>query len=119
MDKLKEEVQEIIDNHAQGYDDGAEGFISDLSQGGCQSGLVGELVYYSDTLPFYEKHREAIGELLQEKMEEVGFYDPSTILREWDKSDPLVLETQNKNLLAWFAFEETAYAIARDNYIYV
>ena len=32
-----------------------------------------------------------------------------------DSDDPLALETQNQNLLAWFAFEETAFQLARVN----
>ena len=28
-----------------------------------------------------------------------------------DKEDPLIMEYSNKNLLAWFGFEETAYRI--------
>jgi hypothetical protein len=30
----------------------------------------------------------------------------------WDKNDPLALDTQNQNLLAWFGFEEMAFKLA-------
>jgi hypothetical protein len=30
----------------------------------------------------------------------------------WDDNDPLILDTGNQTLIAWFAFEETAWQLA-------
>jgi hypothetical protein len=113
MNTLKDDVTKIMEEHGQNYDDGVYGFMLDLSHGGCASGLVGELVYYEDTIAFYQNHKEDINALLVETLEETGMTVPADLFGEkWDKSDPLAMDTQNQNLLAWFAFEETADALA-------
>ena len=75
---------------------------------GCQSGTVGFLIYYSDTVRFYRRYREEIDTLLYEEMEDIGLYSPAELFgNKWDKEDPLGREDYNQNLLAWFGFEET------------
>jgi hypothetical protein len=84
------------------------GFMSDLNQGGCQSGMISELIYYSDTVKFYKKYQEEINTLLAETIEEIR-NNPSDVFGDkWDKTDPLAVEEGNQNLLAWFVFEEIA-----------
>jgi hypothetical protein len=107
--KLEKEVQRIINHHIEkGYP--LESFMKDLQQGGCASGVVGEMVYYHDTLKFYNRHKVEINQILSDAMEEVG--ESSVVLffseEKWDANDPLALETQNQNLLVWWAFEYTA-----------
>ena len=80
----------------------------DVLYHGCQSGIVGELIYYSDTVRFYKQYRDEINELLYNTMSETGLYAPSDLFGEkWDKEDPLAQDIYNQNLLAWFGFEET------------
>ena len=75
---------------------------------GCQSGVVGELIYYSDTVRFYKQYRQEINALLYGTMSETGLYAPSELFGDkWDKEDPLAQDDYNQNLLAWFGFEET------------
>ena len=52
--KLEKAVQAVINRHADDYETGAIGFLDDLMHGGCQSGMVGGLIYYSDTLKYYK-----------------------------------------------------------------
>ena len=86
--------------------------FSDVLKHGCQSGIVTSLIYYSDTYKFYDEHKEEINALLYDLMAETGLYNPSELFGDkWDREDPLALDV-NKNLLAWFAFEETLHAIA-------
>lgn len=86
-----------------------ESVFSDLFQGGCQSGMVGHLIYYKDTLAFYRKHRAEIDALLSDVMQDLGVDSPAGLFGDkWDKSDPFARDTQNRNLLAWFGFEEAA-----------
>jgi hypothetical protein len=111
--KLERAAQKIINNHAADYDNGVEGFMRDLNYGGCQSGMVGELVYYHDTLKFYKTHKTEINGILKESMSESGIKDPSDMFGDkWDSDDPLALDTMNQNLLAWFGFEVTAQNLA-------
>ena len=82
--------------------------FTDVLYHGCQSGIVGELIYYSDTVRFYKQYRDEINELLYNTMSETGLYAPSDLFGEkWDKEDPLAQDIYNQNLLAWFGFEET------------
>lgn len=89
------------------YDDKVYIF-TDVLYHGCQSGIVGELIYYEDTVRFYKQYREEINELLYDTMSGTGLYAPSDLFGEkWDQEDPLAQDIYNQNLLAWFGFEET------------
>ena len=92
-------------------DDDAQGMYDDLQQGGCQSGVVGELIYYSDTVPFYLKHQKEIDALLYELCSDTGCAPWELFKDKWDDEDPLAREYLNQNLLAWFGFEETAFRL--------
>ena len=82
--------------------------FTDVLYHGCQSGIVGELIYYSDTVRFYKQYRSEISELLYDTMNGTGLYAPSDLFGDkWDKEDPLAQDDFNQNLLAWFGFEET------------
>lgn len=89
------------------YDDKTNIF-KDVLHYGCQSGMVGFLIYYSDTVRFYKQYRDEIDNLLYEEMEGCGFDSPTDLFgSKWDKEDPLGRDCYNQNLLAWFGFEET------------
>lgn len=45
------------------YDD-KKYIFTDVLHYGCQSGVVGELIYYSDTVRFYKQYRQEINALL-------------------------------------------------------
>lgn len=75
-------------------------FITDLLQHGCISGMVGSLIYYTDTRKFYDRHYHEIEELRYELEEEFG--------------EPLKPEGDLKNWYAWLAFEETARQLANE-----
>lgn len=82
--------------------------FTDVLDYGCQSGVVGELIYYCDTVRFYKQYKGEINELLYQSMQETGLYSPSELFGDkWDKVDPLANDDFNQNLLAWFGFEET------------
>jgi hypothetical protein len=115
--KLEKAVQAEINSHAEDYNEsGAKGFLEDLAQGGCSSGMVGSLIYYKDTIPFYKKHKSEINAMLKEALSETGLKSPAELFGDkWDAEDIFAEETQNQNLLAWFGFEETARKLANDN----
>ena len=82
--------------------------FTDVLNHGCQSGIVSELIYYTDTVRFYKQYKEEINGLLYDAMNGTGLYSPSELFgSKWDKEDPLAQDTYNQNLLAWFGFEET------------
>lgn len=104
---LERNVAKWAKSLAPDYNSGIEGVFKDLFYGGCQSGMVGHLIYYCDTIKFFKKHRREISAILAEYIED-GVLESMADLNGWDKEDPLALDTNNQNLLAWFGFEEAA-----------
>lgn len=81
--------------------------MEDLQKHDCQSGMIGSLIYYSDTENFYNKYKEEISSLANEIIESTGYNSLFDLIPNLNKEDQLMLESHNKNILAWFGFEET------------
>ena len=79
-------------------------FLQDLANHGCVSGMVGPLVYYTDTHAFYDKNYAEIEWLREEYEDQIG--------------EPLAIKGDLKNFLAWFAFETIANRIACEHDLY-
>lgn len=100
MSKLLNEVKEILEDMIEdNYN--MESVINDLNQGGCQSGFISELIYYTDTEAFYKRHEDEIEDLLNE----MGFEPNSVCNGEFSL-------TQYTNNAAWIAFEITAQQVS-------
>ena len=112
---LEQAVLQWFNEKGEDYEDGWRGACRDLEMGGCQSGIVSDLVYYADTVAFYEKHRKEINRLLGEAIEDNGWPVHMLFGNKWNNLDPLAQEEENQNLLAWFGFEETAHNLASEN----
>ena len=111
--KLKRDVISILKSKAKDYSNDYKSLLKDILYNGLQSGIISELVYYSDTLKWYNKHKSDIKNMLREAMMNYGTNNPADLFgRNWDQDDPFIEDTHNKNLLAWFSFEETAREIA-------
>ena len=85
--------------HALHHDD-TKVFFSDLLNYGCVTGMVGSLIYYSDTHAFFDTHYDHIQEALQEY--------------EANHGEPFKIKGDLKNSLAWFAFEYSAYKLTSE-----
>ena len=99
--------QHVIDYMLDEYstDEGLITYVNDLLTHGCISGMVGDLIYYKDTVAFYDEYEEYIEDLLDEFKENYGYKSrPEAIMYLNGSAENI---TQEKNLLAWFAFEET------------
>lgn len=113
-DSLVESVTNYILDKFDEYDDPKQ-IVLEVLEHGCVSGIVGELVYYSDTTAYYAKNRDAINHLLYEQMEEFGDHNLEEFFCgavKWDPEDPLALDYYNQNILAWFGFETTMRNVA-------
>lgn len=118
--KLEKYVQTSCNSRAADYDNGVKGFLDDLFYGGCQSGIIDELIYYSDTVKFYKQYKSEINAMLKDTLDECGFTSPVELFGcKWDTDDIFAEEQHNQNLLAWFGFEETARMLADRNGIEV
>ena len=84
---LKDEVIDIILNHINDYENSIT-FLEEVLQYGCSSGMIGELIYYSDTKDFFIKHMEEIFEIYNNVKDNLS---PNFEV--------------NANNLSWLAFE--------------
>ncbi len=108
--QLKKQLQAIIDQDPYGIKaavaqeilqhEEIENFITDVLNHGCISGIVGSMIYYTDTRKFYDRHYHEIEELREAYDDETGI--------------PLQPEGDLKNWYAWYAFEETTRRIAEE-----
>ena len=109
--KLTRYVCNYVIDEWHDYDDKTNIF-KDVLHYGCVSGMVSQLVWYSQTTAFYKKYRDEINSLLSECMQSMGCYSFTDVFGDkFDIEDPLITETHNQNLLAWFGFEETLRSI--------
>jgi len=69
-------------------------FFSDLSRFGCVSGMISNLIYYTDSHEFFDTHYDQIEELRREFEDNTGIQ--------------INIKGDLKNDFAWFAFEITA-----------
>ena len=92
------------------------GYIKDTLNHGCVSGNVGMLIYYYDTVQFYNDHKKEISALLYKMLENTGLSTVELFGDKFDSEDPLCLEQHNQNLLSWFAYEETARNLLNEEY---
>lgn len=109
---LQECVRRWINSMTRDGYESVEDVLNDLIQGGCQSGIVGSLIYYTDTVKFFKKYLPYINELLKETIDSTGLSPQELFGDKFDPDDPLVQDTFNQNLLAWFGFEESAQILA-------
>lgn len=104
--KLKKDVIAILKRKVADYDGNYQSLFNDIMRAGLQSGIIGELIYYSDTIKWFKKHNAEISKMLREMMYEYGVDSPAELFgNKWDKSDPFASDTENQNLLAWYSFE--------------
>jgi len=79
-----------------GDDKAVRSVISDINEHGCVSGIISELIYYTDTHKFYDKYYEDIENLVSE-------WESNTGERVMPKSGE-----DRKNFYAWFGYEQQA-----------
>lgn len=110
--KLERAVARWLRSEAKDREDGIAGVLADLMHGGCQSGMVGDLIYTRDCVKFYKRHADDIDVLLRDICSDCDTTPGKLFARAgWDDSDPLARTPSNQNILAWFGFEEAARAL--------
>lgn len=87
-------------------------FITELLNHGCISGLVSELIYYSDTTKFYARFKSEIFDLADEQAKEIGYTSAMELIANLRGAKDCNCIDQLENLLSWYGFEETARNIA-------
>ncbi|HCL4447270.1 TPA: hypothetical protein N2D16_002875 [Clostridium botulinum] len=89
----------ITDLLSQGDAEEIITYMKDVIKHGCISGMVGNLIYYTDTEKFFKKHFNDIFDLYNQYVEEIG------------ENPKLEL---NANNLAWFAYENICYNLLNE-----
>jgi len=72
------------------------------------SGIVSSLIYSDDITKFYQRYKKQISELLYEILDGTDLSIDKLFVDKWDSTDPLALDYNNQELLAWFAYQEIA-----------
>ena len=108
--KLEAKVKEMILDQAEG--DEVKGWLEDLAQNGCVSGMVSGLIYYNETGKFHDEFEDEIWDLADEMSKEMGNKNILEFIGGLNGAEDIGSMDQLKNLLAWFAFEETARKLA-------
>lgn len=107
LNRLEKAVVEDINSQ-----DEPETYLKDVLQGGCISGTVSCLIYYTDTLAWFKKYRKEIEDLVTQYENDFG--QPIDTLNGWDKEDRWARDTTNQNILAWFSYESICSDIANE-----
>ena len=87
--------------------------ITDVATHGCSGGTISELIYYNDTVQFYDDHEDEIWDELSNMADDLGETIPFMISNFRgckNVSDPKTF----KNLLAWWICEHIATKISDD-----
>lgn len=100
----KEVIEDVIDNLEEETKEGLHNRLDEISSHGCASGIVSSMIYYSDTIAFFERHKYVINDMIAEFIRDTGL-SMSELFKKFDNDDPLCLESNNQNLLAWWSYE--------------
>ena len=112
QDRLKDAVVDVYLNH---YGEDVDLLMTDVVTYGLSGGTLGEFIYYTDTIEFFNKYENEITNLLKETLDAYGMSSPQELFGEkWDNEDFFCKEKFNKNLLCWFAVEETTRILLSD-----
>ena len=93
--------------------------IKNIVEHGCVNGACSELIYYSDTIKFYDNFSDQIWNMLEEYSKDFGAkkildYLSSYINYKYDSSVNINNDTTFKNSLAWWSVEKTCQKIFYD-----
>jgi len=81
--------------------------LEDVIEHGCVSGCVSSLIYYSDTVKFYDKFEDEIWDMLEEDTNQFGNDNILQTISQFNGAKNVGGLDQFKNLLAWYSVEET------------
>src|SRR5699024_5110650 len=109
-------VKNDVINYLLEYNNNSEDLqthLEDINNYGCESGQVNHLIYYTDTVAYFEEHEEEITEMLEQLgIEDVESWDGLEELSDLfprletpDERHEMELNNQDKNYLALTIFE--------------
>lgn len=87
--------------------------LEEIVKHGCVSGCASGMVYYFETEEFYNKFQDDIWDKLYDCANDQGI-TTMELIASFNGSKDVGSNHQFKNLLAWFAVEETARELLND-----
>jgi len=93
-------------------------YLKDVSEHGCVSGICTSLIAYADTEKFYDTYEEEIEDMLEEYRVVFGAKNRLELISTFNGAENVGSVLQEKNLLAWFAYEERARQILKEYFDY-
>lgn len=81
--------------------------LSDVASHGADAGFPG-FTYYTDTVKFYNRHEDAIWELLRDDAQNLGYDNVPALIASFNRANNADDVTGFKNLLAWYALKTVA-----------
>ena len=88
--------------------------IKEVAEHGCSGGLIPSLIYYVNTVKFYEEHEKEIWDQLYQEANDMGNECILKHISQFNGAKDVGSMTQLKNLLAWWACEQAAHDILAD-----
>ena len=85
--------------------------ITDVATHGCSGGTISDLIYYEDTVKFYNDHEDEIWDELITMSEDFG-NSPLELIASFNGGEEVSSMTSLKNLLAWWICEHIATRIS-------
>jgi len=79
--------------------------IAEVIEHGMEGGIVSELIYYRDTVKFYDHFSKDIWSMLEDSTLSYGADGIIAYINHFHNVDNIWSETQFKNMLAWWAVE--------------
>lgn len=105
---------DVLDELIEDYSDLGEvkSYIDDVFKQGCVSGICGRLVYYKDTNKFYDDFEDEIESHLESYQDDCGYNNRLEAISNLNGAGDVGNISQEKNLLAWFGYEQTIRGIS-------
>ena len=87
----------------------SQGTIKEVVQNGCISGVVQDLIYYSDAVAFHDQHEDEIWDMLYEYANNTGENSVMHMIAKMNGNIASMM--QLKTQLTWWAVEEVCYEL--------
>lgn len=102
-------MDSIIDYDGDSMDEKLRSRLNEITEHGCQSGTVMSLIYYTDTVKFFDDFYDEIYDMVD------NTFGPDSVLDSLEqrcgKMDIIMGADTVKNYLAWMAYEEVCYEL--------
>ena len=101
-------IDDVMDSDISGYngdtfDEKLKSRLNEIIEHGCQSGTVGSLIYYTDTVKFFDNFNDEIYDMVEDVFGAESVLD--MLKQHCDTTDIIMGADTVKNYLAWMAYE--------------